>query len=95
MEEAGELFSGYFSDKYTPLNHHFCDTLHMLITAMTVAGHQRIETVVTGMSIHALCHGLRCSGFDILANNFLDTASLTLGDKVKMTVSSDSGKITE
>ena len=101
VEEAGELFSGYFSDKYTPLNHHFCDTLHMLITAMTVAGHllflaaQRIETVVTGMGIHALCHGLRCSGFDILANNFLDTASLKLGDKVKMTVSSDSGKITE
>ena len=101
VEEAGELFSGYFSDKYTPLNHHFCDTLHMLITAMTVAGHllflaaQRFETVVTGMGIHALCQGLRCSGFDILANNFLDTASLKLGDKVKMTVSSDSGKITE
>ena len=68
---------------------------------MTVAGHllflatQRIETVVTGMGIHALCHGLRCSGFDILASNFLVTASLKLGDKVKMTVSSDSGKITE
>ena len=101
VAEAGDLFTGYFCDPHTPVNHHFTDTLHLLITTMNVAAHlliiaaQRIETVVEGLGIHALCHGLTMSGFEILAKNILDNASLKYGDRMKTFVSAVGGKVTE
>lgn len=99
--EVGEAFNGYFSDPDTPMNHHFTDTLHLLITTMKVAtnllfvGAQRVENVVEGLGIHSLCHGLRCSGQDILANNILSDVCLKYGDRIKTVISADSGKLTD
>jgi hypothetical protein len=101
VNEAGDLFTGYFCDPNTPVEHHVNDSLHLLITVMNVSSHllflaaQRIESIVQGMGVHSLVHGLRCSGFDILAKNVLDDAKLKLGDKMKTMFCPGDGKITE
>ena len=101
VKEAGDAFGSYFCDRTTPVSHHFLDTLHLLITTMNVAAHmlvlaaQRVETVVEGFGIHALCHGLKCSGFEILAKNILSDANLKIGDKLKTFIAAECGKITD
>ena len=81
--EAGDLFNGYFSDPNIRVDHNFNGSLHMIMTTKNVTSHllflaaQRIETVVEGYGIHALCHGLKYAGFDIL-----DSVALKLGDKL-------------
>lgn len=99
--EAGEQFSSYFSDNVTPLAHHLTDTLHLLICCMTacmqllIIAAQRVEDVIPGLGIHALCHALRVSGFYLLAKAIDDSATLKLGEKLKTLVSAESGQISE
>lgn len=101
IAEAGDLFSSYYSDRITPLSHHLTDTLHLLICCMTacmqllIVAAQRVEDVIPGLGIHALCHGLRVSGFYLLAKAIESNAMLKLGDKLKTLVSAESGKISE